>query len=176
MSTIDRSRDPGSGRSIGFGRVGARSVPGRVRMGVRLGAGVLAGTLLLGLSAAPARAISEESKETASDGAVGAAAGLSSVVYAPVKVAYAAGGTIVAGLAYVLSGGDKDVTKPIIDASVRGDYVVTPEHLRGEKPLEFVGRPASDRALGQPAVSSGPHAAEATPPATETAGAGESWR
>jgi hypothetical protein len=167
MSTIDRSCDPGSGRRSGS--VGFASI--------RLGAGVLAGILVLGLSASPARAISEESKETATDGAVGAAAGLSSVVYAPLKVAYATGGSIVAGLAYVLSGGDGAVAKPIIDASVRGDYVVTPANLRGEKPLEFIGRPASDRTLPPPAaVSTAPRAAEATPPAPETAGAGESWR
>jgi hypothetical protein len=179
MSTIDRSCDLGSGRrsgSVGSGSVGSASGFGLGWLGVRLGAGVLAVILVIGLSAAPARAITEESKQTATDGAVGAAAGLSSVVYAPLKVAYAAGGSIVAGLAYVLSGGDGAVAKPIIDASVRGDYVVTPANLRGEKPLEFIGRPAGDQKLQPPAVSSAPRAAEATPPAPETAGAGESWR
>ena len=33
-----------------------------------------------------------------------------------------------------------DVAAPIFYASVRGDYVVTPSHLRLEEPLEFVGR------------------------------------
>lgn len=127
---------------------------------------------VIGLGAGPASAadpiVSEETRETASQGGMGAAAGLTSVVYAPVKVAYAAGGSIVAGLAYVLSGGDKDVAKPIFDASVRGDYVVTPEHMSGERELEFVGRPRSDTALRAPApdVSANKAAAQ---------GAGESW-
>jgi hypothetical protein len=82
-------------------------------------------------------------------------------------VAYAAGGSIVAGLAYVLSGGDKDVAKPIFDASVRGDYVVTPQHMSGERDLEFVGRPRSDQALRAPDVSANK--------TTEKKSAGESW-
>jgi len=28
----------------------------------------------------------------------------------------------------------------VINTSVRGDYVVTPSHLRGDRPLEFFGR------------------------------------
>jgi hypothetical protein len=135
-------------------------------------AGAFALALAACVAAGPAGAaeeiISQETRETASQGGTGAAAGLASVFYAPVKVAYATGGTVVAGLAYVLSGGDKDVAKPIFDASVRGDYVVTPEHMKGERELEFVGRPRGDQALR-------------TPPADVSAnqaanrGAGDSW-
>jgi hypothetical protein len=113
--------------------------------------------------------VSEETKQTASQGGMGAAAGLTSVVYAPLKVAYAAGGSVVAGLAYVLSGGDREVAKPIFDASVRGDYVVTPEHMTGERELEFIGRSRSDerlRGAAAPDVSANKAAA---------AGAGDSW-
>lgn len=151
------------------GRAGER-VAGE-RVGWRIGLGVLGLAAWLG-GGAPARAeqiLSEETRETAQQGGMGAAAGLTSVVYAPVKVAYAAGGSIVAGLAYVLSGGDKDVAKPIFDASVRGDYVVTPEHMRGERELEFVGRSPTDARLRSEAaapVSAGKAAAH---------GAGESW-
>jgi hypothetical protein len=121
------------------------------------------------LAAAPAQAAeerltAEESKEMATGAGVGAAAGLSSVVYAPAKVVYALGGSVVAGLAYVLSGGDEEVAKPILDASVRGDYVVTPDHIQGKRPLDFVGRPAGDRPL-ESAVSSAP-----------PEGTGESWK
>ena len=133
-------------------------------------AGALALGLAVALGAGPVGAeelVSQEAKETATHGGKGVAAGLSSVVYAPVKVAYAAGGSIVAGLAWVLSGGDSEVAKPIIDASVRGDYVVTPEHLTGERSLEFVGRPANDRRLATPEVSAGTAAAQ---------GAGDSWQ
>jgi hypothetical protein len=135
----------------------------------------LAGAFVLALAACiaagPAAAeeiVSQETRETASQGGMGAAAGLTSVVYAPLKVAYAAGGSVVAGLAYVLSGGDKDVAKPIFDASVRGDYVVTPQHMSGERDLEFIGRPRSDETLRTPApdVSANKSAAR---------GAGDSW-
>jgi hypothetical protein len=133
-------------------------------------AGAIALGLAVALGASPAwseEIVSQEAKETASHGGKGVAAGLSSVVYAPVKVAYAAGGSIVAGLAWVLSGGDSEVAKPIIDASVRGDYVVTPEHLTGERTLEFVGRPSSDHTAPAAEVSAGAAAAQ---------GAGDSWQ
>ena len=101
-------------------------------------------------AAAPANAQSETKAEDAGregEAGLGVAAGLVSVVYAPAKVLYAAGGGLVAGLAYVFSAGDKQVTEPILTPALRGDYVVTPAHLRGERQLEFIGREPEDRAL-----------------------------
>ncbi len=72
-----------------------------------------------------------------------------SMIYAPLKVVYAGGGSVVAGLAYLLSAGDAQVAGPILTAAVRGDYLVTPQHLRGERQLEFIGRDPKDRALRQ---------------------------
>lgn len=80
---------------------------------------------------------------------LGAAAGLCSLVYAPAKLAYATGGAVVGGLAWLFSGGDSAVAGPVLNASLRGDYVVTPQNLRGERPLEFVGRSPRDRELQQ---------------------------
>jgi hypothetical protein len=143
-------------------------IDSRRRAGWRVGVGILGLGIALGAGPVAAEQIvSEETKETASQGGMGAAAGLTSVVYAPVKVAYAAGGSIVAGLAYVLSGGDKEVAKPIFDASVRGDYVVTPEHMSGERELEFVGRSRADENLRKPAA---PDVS-----ANKAQGAGDSW-
>ena len=76
---------------------------------------------------------------------LGVAAGLISLLYAPAKVLYAAGGGLVAGLAYVVSAGDQQVTDPILTPALRGDYVITPAHLRGERQLEFIGRAPEDR-------------------------------
>ena len=140
-------------------------------------------------AAAPASAETEtESQTNAENGGregeagLGVAAGLISLFYAPAKVLYAAGGGLVAGLAYVVSGGDQQVVDPILTPALRGDYVVTPAHLRGERQLEFIGREPEDRALrdeqGQPAsnksgdgLDAAPavsgDAAEATAPATE---------
>ena len=39
-----------------------------------------------------------------------------------------------------LTGGDGAVMNTIITSTVRGDYVVTPDHLRGRQTLEFLGR------------------------------------
>jgi hypothetical protein len=78
----------------------------------------------------------------------GAASALCSLVYGPVKIAYAGLGSLVSGFAWVLSGGDNDVAGPILTASLRGDYVVTPSHLRGERDIVFVGRnPAQEMAV-----------------------------
>lgn len=139
----------------------------RTQRTLRLGPVALAalGLVVAGPARADDRGITtEDSRELATDAGVGAAAGLSSLVYAPAKIVYAIGGGVVAGLAYVVSGGDADVAKPILDASVKGDYVVTPEHIQGKRPLEFVGRPSSDRQL-QTAVS-------ASPPE----GTGDTWK
>ena len=70
----------------------------------------------------------------------GASVVLANVVYMPAKVIYAAGGGLVAGFAYLFSAGDKEVAKPILDASIGGDYIVEPEHLAGDKKLVFFGQ------------------------------------
>jgi hypothetical protein len=113
-------------------------------------AAVAALGFVVSLPAAPAIAQSEAKTEDVGregEAGLGVAAGLISIVYAPAKVLYAAGGGLVAGLAYVLSAGDQQVTEPILTPSLRGDYVVTPAHLRGERPLEFIGREPEDKAL-----------------------------
>ena len=73
-------------------------------------------------------------------------------VYMPAKLTYALAGLVVTGAAYALSGGDRDVAGPILDAALRGDYVVTPDHLRGREDLEFIGRrrPPAPGPAGRP--------------------------
>ena len=63
-----------------------------------------------------------------------------SLVYGPVKVAYSVLGVVFGSLAWGLSGGDGKVMSAVATPAIRGDYVVTPSHLRGEQPLEFFGR------------------------------------
>jgi hypothetical protein len=65
---------------------------------------------------------------------------MSSLVYGPVKMVYSLLGTVFGGFAWVLSGGDTEVMTAVISPAVRGDYVITPSHLRGEESLEFIGR------------------------------------
>jgi len=71
--------------------------------------------------------------------------GLGSVVanifYMPAKITYAGLGLLTGGLGYVLSAGRADVANNIIYPSIRGNYVVTPSHLKGTEPIYFVGAP-----------------------------------
>jgi hypothetical protein len=90
---------------------------------------------------------------TESEAGIGIAAGLVSLVYTPAKVLYAIGGGAIAGMAYLASAGDQDVTEPILTPSLHGDYIVRPAHLRGEKPLEFFGR--EPEPVEPPSVASG---------------------
>jgi hypothetical protein len=62
------------------------------------------------------------------------------LLYGPAKVCYAVVGSVVSGLAWAFTAGNSEVAWPIFVNAAYGDYVVTPDHLRGERPLEFVGR------------------------------------
>jgi hypothetical protein len=73
-----------------------------------------------------------------------AASVLSTILYAPFKVAFAIGGGIVGGLAYAFSGGNENAAKSIWTTSLYGTYLITPDHLRGDKPIRFLGVAESD--------------------------------
>jgi hypothetical protein len=78
--------------------------------------------------------------DTAREAGLGVGAAFSSLLYAPTKLVYATLGVVFGGLAWGLSGGDSAVKDGVILPAVRGDYVITPSILKGEEPLEFVGR------------------------------------
>lgn len=62
------------------------------------------------------------------------------LIYGPVKLIYALGGGMVATVAWAFSGGDVEVARPIVDASLRGDYFVSKNQLWADEELEFIGR------------------------------------
>jgi hypothetical protein len=103
----------------------------------RLHAAALACILAIALHSGPVRAQDDSMQSEAGTGALAA---LSTLVYGPTKVAYASLGLVIGGIAWGLSGGDGEVLRAVVTPSVRGDYVVTPGHLRGERELEFFGR------------------------------------
>jgi hypothetical protein len=76
--------------------------------------------------------------------AIGVGSAVCSLVYAPAKLAFAGLGTVVSGLAYLMTGFDADVARPVFYSAVRGDYVITPDHLQGRRAVEFVGRDPRD--------------------------------
>ncbi len=96
---------------------------------------VTVGVLVLVLQASPVRA-----ESSGANAGLGSAAVISSLVYGPVKMAYSLLGGVFGGFAWALSGGDTEVMTAVITPAVRGDYVITPSHLRGEVPVEFIGR------------------------------------
>jgi hypothetical protein len=108
---------------------------------------VLAFTLIA-LAASPAFA-----DPTGSEAKTGAKVVLANLVYMPAKVLYAAGGGLVAGMAYLFSAGDKAVAQPILDASIGGDYVIQPEHLSGDKRLVFFGQSEEQQVAADAAAS-----------------------
>jgi len=101
---------------------------------------VVLGVLVLVLQASPVRAESD-----AAEAGLGAAAAISTLVYGPCKIVYSVLGVVFGGFAWGLSGGDSDVMTAVISPAVRGDYVITPSHFRGERPVEFFGRRADYR-------------------------------
>jgi hypothetical protein len=64
---------------------------------------------------------------------------LADVFYVPGKVIFAAGGAVVSGVAYLVTLGDSGTSRSIWNASVNGDYVVTPRMMEGKEPVHFVG-------------------------------------
>ncbi len=90
------------------------------------------------LSMAP----SVRAESTGSAAGIGIGAFFVTLVYAPAKMVYAIVGGLLGGVAYGVSGGDKVVACRIWTPAIRGTYVLTPSHLRGEEPIRFAGLPA----------------------------------
>jgi hypothetical protein len=80
----------------------------------------------------------------ASSAGMGAAAGVSTLLYLPLKAAFAIGGGIVGGLAYAFSGGNENAARSIWTTSLYGTYIITPDHLRGDRPIRFLGVPETE--------------------------------
>lgn len=84
-------------------------------------------------------ASSDSEGGNASTAGMQAAAAVSTILYLPFKAAFAIGGGIVGGLAYAFSGGNEQAAKSIWNTSLYGTYIITPEHLRGDRPIRFLG-------------------------------------
>jgi hypothetical protein len=75
----------------------------------------------------------------ASSAGMQVAAGLSTLLYLPLKLAFAIGGGIVGGLTYVFTAGDEHAAKSVWNTSLYGTYIITPDHLEGNRPVRFLG-------------------------------------
>ena len=77
--------------------------------------------------------------ETATDVGLGFASFVSTLPYGAIKIAYAGLGAIIGGFTYVLTAGDLDSANIVWEKSLLGTYVITPDHLTGDKPVRFIG-------------------------------------
>ena len=111
----------------------------------RMRPGVARGFALIGLVLVllPGPAAAKEEEEKPPGGFATAGSLLCTLVYSPVKLAYAASGLLVGSMAWLWSFGSERVSRPIYRAALKGDYVVLPEHLTGAKKLEFRGHSGS---------------------------------
>lgn len=74
---------------------------------------------------------------------------LASIFYSPLKITYAGLGLITGGVGFVLSAGNPDVANNIIYPAVKGNYVITPNHLKGTEPVIFIGPAAPNNSYPQ---------------------------
>ena len=63
---------------------------------------------------------------------------LSSAIYSPIKVQYALVGAFTGGVAWAVSRGKTELAQKIWEPSLGGEYLITPQVLRGSK---FSSRP-----------------------------------
>ena len=111
-------------------------------------------TWILALAVGMSPASASADGNIGEDLGLGLGSAVCSVIYAPVKIVYALGGLIVGGFGWALSGGDSAVAKSIVDPAVRGDYIVTPDVLRGRESLEFFGGDPESDSVGSADASS----------------------
>jgi hypothetical protein len=64
---------------------------------------------------------------------------LANVVYVPTKVLFAGLGAAASGASYLVTFGRSQPTKSIWNASVKGNYVLTPRMIEGRQAVHFVG-------------------------------------
>ena len=95
----------------------------------------MVGVLVFALQSSPARA-----EDGASEAGMGTASAIASLVYGPAKIGYSLLGVVFGGIAWGLSGGDTAVLNAVVSPAIRGDYVITPSHIRGDRSVEFIGR------------------------------------
>jgi len=70
---------------------------------------------------------------------LGVASVILTIPYGSAKIVYAGIGSIVGGATWALTGGNNETAQTVWEPSLYGDYVITPDHILGKKPLRFFG-------------------------------------
>jgi len=104
--------------------------------------------VVLAICLAPATLAAKESAggDMASDVGIGAASFLFSLPYGGAKVAVALVGGLAGGVMYPF---DKHAAESVWHTTMEGDYLVTPDHLRGKKEIHFIGTPPASSRNGR---------------------------
>jgi len=95
--------------------------------------------LVVGIGTPVVSFAAEEESSPSNEAALGVGSFFLTLVYTPVKMAYAILGGVVGGFTYALTGGNLDTAQNVWEPSVYGTYVITPDHLKGNEPVRFVG-------------------------------------
>jgi hypothetical protein len=82
----------------------------------------------------------------------GAAALFGNLLYIPAKLAYAVVGGVVGGGTYLVTAGNTQAANAVWRSALGGDYVLTPQMIAGEQPINFSG------STGTPQTGTGPTA------------------
>ena len=83
----------------------------------------------------------EETESTQVQYGLGVASVFTSLPYSIGKFAFATMGGIFGGFTYLFSAGNLKAAQSVWDTSMRGTYVISPKHLKGEEPVRFFGIP-----------------------------------
>ena len=73
---------------------------------------------------------------------------LANIPYFPTKAIFAGLGAVASGVTYVATLGKSRLPNEIWDASVNGNYVLTPPMIEGDRPIHFVGETTHERYRG----------------------------
>src|SRR6202451_3679627 len=84
----------------------------------------------------------------------GAGALVCNLLYIPAKMTYAILGGIVGGGTYLVTAGNSQAANTVWRSSLGGDYVVTPQMLAGQQPINFSGPTATPPPAGPSTRSS----------------------
>ena len=98
----------------------------------------------MGLTMIPPGSTLAENQSSSTDSSDGTgiqvASWLLTVPYCAGKSAFAIAGSVVGGLGYAFSGGNSETAQSIWTKTVYGTYILRPAHLRGEEPIQFLGK------------------------------------
>lgn len=101
----------------------------------------------------------QQEESTWSQAGLGVAAIGADFLYVPAKLIYGVLGLTTGSAGWVLTGGDGEVANRIFTPSLRGTYVLTPQHITGDETIHFVGtsryRSSGTAVAGSPAPPSG---------------------